>query len=333
MDLFTHMLIGYMIAWVCAFTVTGYHDYLFLICSLMTMIPDFDVVLYVVPKRYRERVRGIRHRGVSHTIVFIIVCAAVVALLFTALGKATFLPAFFVAILGGLSHIIIDGMTSFPFPYLAPFSWKDRSLDIDGAVTWYMVPYSVTSILMMWSMRSYGFPFETYRIVVLIVFSGIVLHYLARLTVKMYTERVLHRNEHVKVNPTPRLLSFYLMKYKKVHGVRMIEYEFTRLLRSRTKGERLYFEVERVAKEKEVVAQPKDIYAALLASSAALPPQVYPDMSRVAAKPIAAKKGHWRFFWFDWNDWNPMKGTKGQMVTVHPDAKPVVESAIEKIAW
>jgi membrane-bound metal-dependent hydrolase YbcI (DUF457 family) len=333
MDLFTHMLIGYMIAWVCAFTVTGYHDYLFLICSLMTMIPDFDMVLYAVPKRVRERVRGIRHRGVSHTLVFVVVCAAVVALIFVALGKVTFLPAFFVAILGGLSHVIIDATTSYGFPYLAPFSWKDRSLDLDGAVTWYMVPYSVISIISMWSMRSYALPFQTYKIVVWVVFLGIILHYMARLTVKLYTEKVLHRGEHVKVNPTPRLLSFYLMKYKKVHGVRMIEYEFTQLLRSRSQDKRLYIEVERLAKEDEVVKEPKDVYDALLASSAALGPKTYPDMSRVAAKPMASNKDQWKFFWFDWNDWNPMKGTKGQMVTILPDAKPIVENATEKISW
>jgi hypothetical protein len=333
MDLFTHMLIGYMIGWVCAFTVTGYHDFLFLICCLMTMIPDFDMVLYAVPKRIRTRVRGIRHRGVSHTLVFVVVCAAIVAIIFTALGKVTFLPAFFVAILGGLSHVIIDATTSYGFPYLAPFSWKDRSLDLDGAVTWYMVPYSVTTIITMWSMRAYAVPFQTYKIVVGVVFLGIILHYMARLTVKLYTERVLHRKEHVKVNPTPRLLSFYLMKYKKVHGVRMIEYQFTRLLLSKGGDERLYFEVERLAKEEEVEAEPKDIYDALLASSAALPSQGYADMSRVAAKPMSLKGDQWKFFWFDWNDWNPMKGTKGQMVTLLPGAKPVVESATEKISW
>jgi hypothetical protein len=123
------------------------------------------------------------------------------------------------------------------------------------------------------------------------------------------------------------------MKYKKVHGVRMIEYEFTQLLRSKSEEKRLYIEVERVAKEEDVVKEPKDIYDALLASSAALKSNTYPDMSRVAAKPMSSKKGQWQFFWFDWNDWNPMKGTKGQMVTVLPNAKPVVENATEKISW
>lgn len=72
MDIGTHMLIGYMIAWTAAFTITGYHDYLFLLAVVMTMIPDFDIFLFLIPKGVRRRFRGLGHRGITHTVLFLL---------------------------------------------------------------------------------------------------------------------------------------------------------------------------------------------------------------------------------------------------------------------
>ncbi len=45
MDLFTHMLIGYLIGWLSAFTVAGYNEYLILIPVVMAMLPAVAVYL------------------------------------------------------------------------------------------------------------------------------------------------------------------------------------------------------------------------------------------------------------------------------------------------
>jgi membrane-bound metal-dependent hydrolase YbcI (DUF457 family) len=222
MDLFTHMLIGYLIGWLAAFTPLGYNEYMILLPVVMAMLPDFDVILYVVPKSVRRRFRGIKHRGISHTILFLAGAAGVVAYIFHSLVGTALLSGFILAFLGGLSHVLLDGLTSFAFPYLGPFSWRERSLDLDGAVTWYMMPFSLFSIIAMWSARAYGFPFDLYKLFVAFVFSGIAIHYIARLSVKLYVERVLYTGQGAKVNPTFTLLSFYVMLRRQLDGVNII---------------------------------------------------------------------------------------------------------------
>jgi len=287
----------------------------------------------LVPKRIRKRVRGIGHRGVSHTIVFIAICSAVVTLIFNLLVGTPLVAGYFLALFGGLSHIAADALTSYAFPYLAPFSWRPRSLDLDGAVSAHMVPFSLINILIMWGMRAYQFPLELYKIYVLFVFLGIVAHYIARLGVKLYIENDLYRGQGVKVNPTPMLLSFYVMRNKKRHGVKMIEYIYTHLPISRNKQTRRYFEVDRLRPDGGNIKEPKDVYDAVVATSGAIKGKSYKDLSNVAVANLPSAQGQWRMFWFDWSNWNPVSGTKGQLVTFIPGSEPKVEVLTHRIAW
>jgi membrane-bound metal-dependent hydrolase YbcI (DUF457 family) len=333
MDLFTHMLIGYLIGWLAAFTAFGYNEYLILLPVVMAMLPDFDFVLYIIPRSVRRRFRGIKHRGVSHTLVFLAACALVVAYIFNVLVGTTLLAGFVLALLGGLSHVLLDALTSFSFPYLGPFNWKERSLDLDGPVTWYMVPFSLFSIVTMWSMRAHAFPFSTYTLFVTFVFSVIAAHYIARLAVKLYVERVMYRGQWARVNPSFRLLSFYVMKKRDMAGVNIIEYDFTRLPRSRKQEHRTYLELDRLPTGGAIIDRPRDVYEAVLASSRALVPKGYANIANIGVKPLPSDNGEWRIFWFDWNDWNPVRGTPGTVVTVAPGRAPAAQGALEKISW
>jgi membrane-bound metal-dependent hydrolase YbcI (DUF457 family) len=331
MDIGTHMLIGYMIAWTAAFTFTGYHDYLFMLAVLMTMIPDFDFFLLVIPRRFRRRYRALGHRGATHSIIFLIGCAIVSSYIFSVIYRIDLYHGILLASIAGLSHNFIDSLTSFSFPSLAPFSWEDRSLDIDGAVTWYMIPFSIFSLSAMWWMRVNNVPFGTYELFVGLVLSVLVAHYLARLAVKLYVERVLYRGQWAKVNPTFTLLKFYVMVKKKVHGTTLIEYILMKLPRSRAQPERRYFELDRLGGSD--IERPADVYEAAVASSAALASMDIKEVSNMAAAPLPSDEGSWKFFWFDWNGWNPMRGTPGTIVTVTPDGKLVTESGSRRISW
>ena len=331
MDIGTHMLVGYMIAWTAAFTVTGYHDYLFLLAVVMAMLPDFDVFLFLIPKGARRRYRGLGHRGITHTIVFLLACAAVVAWLFHVVYDTDLLAGIALACVAGLSHAFIDSLTSFSFPALAPFSWKDRSLDIDGAVTWYMVPFSIFSMIAMWEMRVINVPFGTYELFVGLVLGVMVAHYLARLAVKLYVERVLYRGQWAKVNPTPTLLKFYVMVKRKVREVNVIEYILMKLPRSRAQPERRYFELDGLGGQS--FARPTDVYEAAVASAGALASLGKMDPAAMAAMPLPPEGGSWKFFWFDWNDWNPMRGVPGTLVTVGGDGSIAAESGSRRIQW
>lgn len=331
MDLFTHMLIGYLIGWLAAFTATGYNEYLMLIPVVMAMLPDFDVVLYVVPRSFRRRFRGFKHRGTSHTIVFLVACAAVAAFLFNMTTGTGLLAGFVLALLGGLSHVLLDALTSFAFPYLGPFSWRERSLDLDGAVTWYMAPFSLFSIVTMWSMRAYAVPFTTYTLFVAFVFSVIGAHYLARLSVKLYVERVLYKGRGAKVNPTFTLLSFYVVLRKRVGGADVAEYFHTSLLKRGAGGSRKYYEVDRVPEAG--TGRPDDVYEAVLASSRALARNGVSDVSSWAAMQLPSKEDEWSLFWFDWNAWSPVAPTPGLAVAVSGDGTLSVQPSSQRIRW
>jgi len=331
MDIGTHMLIGYMIAWTAAFTFTGYHDYLFMLAVLMTMIPDFDFFLLVIPRRFRRRYRALGHRGATHSIIFLFGCAIVLSYIFSVIYRIDLYYGILLASIAGLSHNFIDSLTSFSFPSLAPFSWKDRSLDIDGAVTWYMIPFSIFSLSAMWWMRVNNVPFGTYELFVGLVLSVLVAHYLARLAVKLYVERVLYRGQWAKVNPTFTLLKFYVMVKKEVRGINLIEYILMKLPRSRAQPERRYFELDRPGGQS--FARPTDVYEAAVASAGALASSGKMDPAAMAAMPLPPEGGSWKFFWFDWNDWNPMRNVPGTLVTVGGDGSIAAESGSRRIQW
>jgi membrane-bound metal-dependent hydrolase YbcI (DUF457 family) len=331
MDLFTHMLIGYLVGWLAAFTATGYNEYLLLLPVVMAMLPDFDVVLYVVPRNVRRRFRGFKHRGISHTIVFLVASAAVVSFVFNRMVGTGLAAGFALALLGGLSHVLLDGLTSFAFPYLGPFSWKERSLDLDGAVTWYMAPFSLFSIITMWGMRAYDVPFPTYIMFVTFVFSVIGAHYLARFSVKLYVERVLYKGRGAKVNPTFTLLSFYVVLQKKAGGATVTEYIHTSLLGPGARGPRKYYEVDRVPET--LAGRPGDVSEAVLASSRALAQNGMSDLSAMAAMQLPSKEGEWSLFWFDWNNWSPVAPTPGLAVSVSSDGALTVRPSSQRTRW
>jgi membrane-bound metal-dependent hydrolase YbcI (DUF457 family) len=334
MDLFTHMLIGYMLGWTACWTVTGYNEYLLLITVVMAMLPDFDVFLFLIPKSVRRKVRGVKHRGISHTIVFVAAASVIMALIFNQLVRTDLLEGILLAFIGGISHITVDGLTSFAFPYLAPFSWKERSADLDGAVTGYMVLFSLLSVIAMWSMRAYNVPFEYFIILVALVFTGIGIHYMLRLAVKLYTERILYKGQKVKVNPTPMLLKFYVMKPTQLKGVNMVEYIHTKLPVGREQTGRRYFEVDRLVPDGAGIKEPRDIYEAVVATSGAVASKGFENISNVAAAPVDSKEGEWKLFWFDWNDWNPVgRGTPGTLVTLRPGGELSVEGETRPIRW
>jgi membrane-bound metal-dependent hydrolase YbcI (DUF457 family) len=331
MDLFTHMLVGYLIGWLSAFTVTGYNEYLLLLPVVTAMLPDFDFVLYIVPRSVRLRFRGFKHRGISHTLVFLASCALVVAYIFHVLAGTPMLAGFVLALMGGLSHVLLDGLTSFAFPYLGPFSWKERSADLDGAVTWYMVPFSLFSIVTMWSMRAYSVPFSTYTLFVTFVFSVIAFHYLARLSVKLYVEQVVYRGRHARVNPTFTLLSFYVALRGRVRDATVVEYLHTSLLKSKAGGSRRYFEL--AAAPDADIGAPADIYEAVLASSRTLAQNGLGDLPSMAAMQLPSNDGEWSIFWFDWNGWSPVAPTPGIAVTVSPEGALSVQPSSHRIRW
>jgi hypothetical protein len=183
----------------------------------------------------------------------------------------------------------------------------------------------------MWWMRVNNVPFGTYELFVGLVLAVIICHYIARLAVKLYVERVIYRGRRAKVNPTPTLLNFYVMVKRDVRGTDLIEYTLMKLPRSRAQPERRYFELDRLGGQN--LARPTDVYEAAVASAGALATSGRKDPASMAALPLPPEGGSWKFFWFDWNDWNPMRGVPGTLVTVGGDGRIATESGTRRISW
>jgi membrane-bound metal-dependent hydrolase YbcI (DUF457 family) len=327
------MLVGYMLGWLATWGITGYNEYLILLSVVMAMIPDYDVFLYAIPRRFRSKVRGVHHRGITHTVLFVSGCSIVMSYLFHLFFGTDILIGVFFAFIGGLSHVVTDLMTSYSVPHLAPFSWKARSLDIDGAITWYMIPYSLACIITMWQFRVYLIDIKYFSILVTFVFLGLGVHYLLRLSLKLYVERVLFKGQNVKLIPNIFLLSFYVRRTRIIDGVNVREYAFTRLRRSKKKDERRYYEVDGLPASNPTVLVPKDAYEAVLSSSSALASNGFEDLENTSAIPTESGDGAWEVFWFDWHRWNPMRETPGIVVRLAPGTAMSISQASRKVRW
>jgi len=147
MDPFTHFLLGYLIT----FGIWGPDQIQYVVAgALAGGLPDADIVFFPLARRFP----GLRHRGLSHSIVGVTVIAivgvfAVPPLLGTVLGPsfASGSPVFFFVALeaGGLSHVLLDSMDHWSIPPFAPFSQREYHLDADRIMNLGAMIFTVAS--------------------------------------------------------------------------------------------------------------------------------------------------------------------------------------------
>ncbi len=136
MDLFTHVLLAYLIS----YAIWGPNHLQYVAAgALAGGLPDADILLFPLARR----LPALRHRGIVHSILGISVIAVAGAFLVPRLLAAVVSPTFaagsallyFLAMeIGSLSHLALDGYTNYPVRPLAPFSQKELHLDADRAV-------------------------------------------------------------------------------------------------------------------------------------------------------------------------------------------------------
>ena len=136
MDLFTHVLIAYLIS----YGVWG-PDRVQVHRSRGARrgLPDSDALFFPLANRFPL----LRHHGITHSIFGVTVIAAagafIVPIVFAHVIGASFAAGstllYFLAMeAGGLSHVFLDGFTHYSVPPLAPFSKYEFHLDADRAI-------------------------------------------------------------------------------------------------------------------------------------------------------------------------------------------------------
>ncbi len=243
MDLFTHVLIAYLIS----YAIWGPNHLQYVAAgALAGGLPDGDILLFPLARRFP----ALRHRGIVHTVLGVTVLAVAGAFLVPLLLAAVVNPAFaagsallyFVAMeIGSLSHLALDGFTNYPVRPLAPFSQRELHLDADRAVNFGTLAFTAFSFwLMLYEMGRVPIPvWETTAWLLLAGYLG----YLAfRGAARWRAGQAAKREGFTAVAPTDHPGVFLLIEERRdAQGVRLRHAEFHLLRGVRATGPTLEF--------------------------------------------------------------------------------------------
>lgn len=128
MDTVTHGLTGWLIARALPDDWKGEHPgTATAVVALGSVLPDADNVASLLGSELYLRI----HRGLSHSLLGVLFSSLVLALLFARIGKwKDTKRLFLLALLGQLSHIVLDLLNAYGTQILQPFSDARLSLDL-----------------------------------------------------------------------------------------------------------------------------------------------------------------------------------------------------------
>lgn len=245
MDLFTHVLVAYLIA----FGIFGPNNLQYVAAAALAGgLPDADALLFPLARRFPL----LRHHGITHSLFGVTVIAGVGALLVPFLLAAVVSPAFavgspllyFLAMEGGgLSHVFLDGFTHFAVPPLAPFSKWELHMDADRAINLGTFAFTGFSYWLMLYERG-RVPIPVWELTAWLLLAGYLAYLAVRGVGRWKAGRVAHREGFTAVAPTGSPFVFLLVEERKDSGmVRLRHEEFHLLSGLRGTGRTLEFPV------------------------------------------------------------------------------------------
>ncbi|HEV2429299.1 MAG TPA: metal-dependent hydrolase [Thermoplasmata archaeon] len=136
MDLFTHVLVAYLLS----FGLWGPTGLQYIAAgALAGGLPDADALFFPLARRFPL----LRHHGITHSITGVTIVALAGAFLVpivladvlgSAFAAGSWVLYFLAMEAGGLSHVFLDGFTHYAVPPFAPFSEWEFHLDADRAI-------------------------------------------------------------------------------------------------------------------------------------------------------------------------------------------------------
>jgi membrane-bound metal-dependent hydrolase YbcI (DUF457 family) len=158
MDLFTHVIIGYLLS----YGVVGYAPQYLAAGAIAAGLPDGDVFFFPISKRFPV----FRHHGITHSIFGVTVVALVGGLLFAPrIAPGNPLVYFVVMEVAGLGHMLSDAFTHFSVAPLLPFSDRPLEIDADRAINFVTLVASVGSLFLL-GWERFRVPFDVYALTV-----------------------------------------------------------------------------------------------------------------------------------------------------------------------
>lgn len=200
MDLFTHVLVAYLLS----FGIVGFQPNYLIAGAIAGGIPDGDVFLFALWRRFPV----LRHHGISHSIFGVTVVAAVGGLLVAPmLAPGNPVVYFAVMLAAGLGHMLMDGFTHFSVPPLLPFSDRRLEMDADVAVNFVTLIVSVASFYLLLGVERNHVPFPIYLATVYALMAFFAAYFAIRLAGRGLAQRELRRLGRSGV-PVPRTSPF-----------------------------------------------------------------------------------------------------------------------------
>ncbi len=181
MDLFTHVLVAYLVT----FGIVGFKPAYLAAGALGGGIPDADALFFPIAKRFP----ALRHHGITHSIFGVSVVAAAGALIAPLLAPGSVFVYFLVLEVGGLCHIAQDGFTHFSVPPLMPFSDRRLELDADRAINFVTLIVSVASFYLLLGVERNHWPFADYLLTVYALMAFFAAYFAIRLAGRFYVGR------------------------------------------------------------------------------------------------------------------------------------------------
>ncbi len=198
MDLFTHVLVAYLVS----FGLVGFQPQYLAAGALAGGLPDGDVIFFPLARRFPI----LRHHGITHSIFGVTVVALAGGLLAPFLVPGSGLVYFLVFEAGGLAHVAQDGFTHFSVPPLLPFSERRLELDADRAINLLTLGVSVASFYLLLGVERNRVPFEDYLATVYALMAFFGTYFALRLAGRLRVgqiRRTLGDYDHVVPTGNP----------------------------------------------------------------------------------------------------------------------------------
>jgi inner membrane protein len=219
MDIFTHMFFAYLINF--GIGTLKYNEYAMVFGIALGVISDFDVLWYPIGLRYSIA----RHRGISHSITFIVIATIILAAIFAPIINVDFFVLCLIGILSGLSHLCLDVLTTIGIPVFWPFSKSEVHLDLERAINPYFLGISIFLIIFLFQLRAIRFNYQIYLQLITIITASIIFYYIAKLILKLYMQ-ISYSTPEFKIRglPTAGLFKWFLVGRKIEDGNIRLKY-------------------------------------------------------------------------------------------------------------
>jgi membrane-bound metal-dependent hydrolase YbcI (DUF457 family) len=203
MDLFTHVLVAYLLS----FVAFGPQAPLYIAAgALAGGLPDADILFFPLARRFPL----LGHHGITHSLFGVTVIAAGGALFAPMLVGGLWWMFFLAMELGGVSHILLDGFTNFAVPPLAPFSDRQVHLDADRAVNFATLAMTAVSFVVLLTERDRTPP-EVWVLTAWVLAGLYALYLTVRGLGRLRVEGVRRREGYSGVIPTGNPLRWTLI--------------------------------------------------------------------------------------------------------------------------